>query len=324
MKCASPSHCRLAWLALTLGLVGAIAPVTPAAVPTADITLEPVVTDNLPLISSLTAYVYPNDSDAVSITLGGTNILYDAPLYYPFDTDTPAWWDNLVAEQLQARLPVVMFASRGAKTTNATQIDGNMNPRQLTRMVAALERANATNLFKIACFIDTPSLQGIYTYLHGLPANTLFDMSSAADWNDVFWLRGVKPWFDTVPRQYWFTVNGRPVVQWWHIGNSWFTNQNGNLSQMLKFLADAFEAAYAVRPGFILHDVWPTLDPGSTSEPDVIGVNNWFGPPNESYTYNTFNGFTSGTAVPGFINPSFFDPTSTKYQDPAWVIPQTG
>ena len=61
-------------------------------------------------------------------------------------------------------------------------------------------------------------------------------MSSASDWNEVFWLRGVKPWFDTVPRQYWFTVNGRPVIQWWNIGNSWFTNQNGNLSRMLQLL----------------------------------------------------------------------------------------
>ena len=317
----SISSCRFAVLALSLGLAGFFAPASPAAVPTADITLEAVVTDNLPLISSLTAYVYPNDSDAVSITLGGTNVLYDAPLYYPFDTDTPAWWDNLVAEQLQARLPVVMFASRGAKTTNSTQIDGNMNPRQLTRMVAALQRANATNLFKLACFIDSPNMQDIYTYIHGLPSSTLLDMSSASDWNEVFWLRGVKPWFDTVPRQYWFTVNGRPVIQWWNISNSWFTNQNGNMSRMLKFLADAFEAAYGVRPGFIVHHTWPTLDPSSTDEPDVIGVDNWFSPPAKSYTYTTFNGFTSGTLVPGFIDSSTFDPTSANYQNAARVIP---
>jgi hypothetical protein len=306
--------------ALAIGLIGGFAPAILAAVPTADITLEPVVTDNLPLISSLTAYVYANDSDAVSITRGGTNILYDAPLYYPFDTDTSAWWDNLVAEQLQARLPVVMFASRGAKTTNSTQIDGNMNPRQLTRMIDAMQRANATNLFKLACFIDSPNMQDIYTYIHGLPSSTLCDLSSASDWTNVFWLRGVKPWFDTVPRQYWFTVNGRPVVQWWHIGNSWFTNQNGNLSQMLKTLADQFETAYGVRPGFVLHDSWPDRDPSSTEEPDVIGVDNWFSPPHTSYTYTTLKGFTSGTLVPGFIDSSTFDPTSADYQNQNRVI----
>jgi len=317
----STARRQLAVSALIISLMGGFTAAALAAVPTADITLEPVVTDNLPLLSSLTAYVYPNDSDAVSTTRGGTNILYDAPLYYPFDTDTPAWWDNLVAEQLQARLPVAMFASRGAKTTNATQIDGPMNPRQLTRMVAALERANATNLFKLACFIDSPNMRGIYTYIHGLPASTLLDLSSAADWDEVFWLRGVKPWFDTVPRQYWFTVNGRPVVQWWHIGNSWFTNQNGNLSQMLQYLAGQFEATYGVRPGFVLHHSWPTYDSSSTNQPDVIGVDKWFNPPGASYSYNTFNGFTSGTLVPGFINSSTFDPTSPDYQNPNLVIP---
>lgn len=321
MKFALPSRCRLTGLTLIAGLAGAFTSFTAAAVPPSDITLEPVVTDNLPLLSSLTAYVYPNDSDAVSITLGGTTVLYDAPLYHPFDTDTPAWWDNLVAEQLQARLPVAMFASRGVRTTDPAEIDGRMNPRQLTRMVDALQRAQATNLFKFACFIDCPNLRGIYTYLHGLPASTLFDLSSASDWNEVFWLRGVKPWFDTVPRQYWFTVNGRPVIRWWHIGNSWFTNQNGNLSPMLTLLADEFQTAYGVRPSFVLHHSWPTYDPSSTHQPDVIGVDNWFSPPAKSYTYNTFNGFTVGTVVPGFINPSVFDPTSPNYQSPALVIP---
>jgi Domain of unknown function (DUF5010)/DUF5010 C-terminal domain/F5/8 type C domain len=316
---ASVARWRLA--AIILLLVGFFTHLTPASVPTADITLEPVVTDNLPLISSLTAYVYANDSDAVSTTLGGTNILYDAPLYYPFDTDTSAWWDNLVAEQLQARLPVAMFASRGVKTTNSNDLSGNMNPRQLFRMVDALKRANATNLFKMACFVDCPNLQDIYTYINGLPSSTLCDLSSVDDWNDVFWLRGVKPWFDTVPRQYWFTVNARPVIRWWHIGNSWFTNQNGNLSQMLDLLAGKFETAYGVRPSFVLHDSWPNYDPTSTNQADVIGVDKWFSPPSKSYTYNTFNGFTVGTAVPGFINSSTFDPTSPNYQSTALVIP---
>jgi hypothetical protein len=123
-------------------LASVFVPICHASVPTSDTTLLPVVTDNLPMISSLTAYVYPDDGQAVSNVVNGTTIFYDAPLYHPFDTDTPAWWDNLVAEELQARLPVIMFASRGTLTTNATEISGNMNPRQLTQMVDAMTRAN--------------------------------------------------------------------------------------------------------------------------------------------------------------------------------------
>jgi hypothetical protein len=89
---------------------------------------------------------------------------------------------------------------------------------------------------------------------------------------------------------------------------------------MLRVLADQFETAYGVRPGFVLHDTWPARDPSSTDEPDVIGVDNWFSPPNTSYTYTTFNGFTSGTLVPGFIDSATFDPTSANYQNQNRVI----
>ncbi|MDB6018239.1 MAG: Carbohydrate binding family 6 [Pedosphaera sp.] len=305
-----------------LVLAGIWTSICRASVPVSDTTLSPVVTDNLPLISSLTAYVYPNDSDAVSNTVNGTVILYDAPLYYPFDTDTAAWWDNLVAEELQARLSVIMFASRGTLTTNATEISGNMNPRQLTQMVNALTRANATNQLKLACFIDSPSLRDVYTSFHGISGTNRLDMSLTNDWNQIFWLRGVKPWFDTVPSQYWFKVNGRPVIQWWSISSTWFANQTTNAAKMLQFLADSFEATYGMRPGFILDGGWAnSSDPTSLNQPDVIGMNNWFGPPSTSYTTNTLNGFTCATVVPGFINPGYFDPSNGNYQNPNLVIP---
>jgi VCBS repeat-containing protein len=302
-------------------LAGVSASSSHASVPSSDVALKPVVTDNLPMISSLTAYVYPDDSQAVSNVVNGTTVYYDAPLYYPFDTDTTAWWDNLVAEELQARLPVIMFASRGTLTTNSTEVSGNMNPRQLTQMVGAMTRANVTNIFKLACFIDSPSLQYIYTSYYGIAGTNLADMSVTDAWNQVFWLRAVKPWFDTVPSQYWFKVNGRPVIQWWSI-NSGFSHQEGNASKMLQVVADSFQASYGVRPGFIIDGAWASsADPTSVNQPDVIGVNNWFGPPSTSYTTNKFNGFTCSTTVPGFINPNYFDPSNSNYQNPSQIIP---
>ncbi len=106
-----------------LCLADTAAPVCRATVTVADTPLSPVATDNLPLISSLTAYVYPNDGDAVSNTVNGTTIFYAAPLYHSFDTDTKAWWDNLVSEELQSRLPAIVFASRGTLTANSTGRD---------------------------------------------------------------------------------------------------------------------------------------------------------------------------------------------------------
>jgi hypothetical protein len=292
-----------------------------AAVPNADITLQPVVTDNLPVFTSLTAYNY-TDSEAVSTVLGGTTVLYDAPLFYPFDSSTPGWWDNLVADLLQARLPVAMFATRGTQTTDPNDLSGGLNPRQLSQMTAALQRAGATNLLKIACFVDTPSLEGIYTSFHGLPGGTVMDMSVSSDWNDIFWLRGVKPWFDTVPSQYWYKVNNRPVIQWWSIAQKWFSNQNGNTSKLLQSISDSFNNAYGVRPVFIIDQTWESLDSTALTQPDVIGVNDWFGPPSKSYTYTALGSFISGTAVAGFINPGYFDPTSSNYHNANMVIPR--
>jgi len=292
-----------------------------SAVPSSDITLQSVVTDNLPLFTSLTAYNYTDDSQAVSTVIGGTTVPYYAPLYYPFDTDTPQWWDNLVAEELQARLPVVMFATRGTLTTDPTDLNGGLNPRQLTRMISALQRANATSLVKLACFVDTPSMEGVYTSFHGLPGGTVMDMSVQSDWNDVFWLRGVKPWFDTVPQQYWYTINGRPLIEWWSLASKWFSNQNGNASKMLQYISDSFNTAYGVRPVFILDGPWPTsLDPSSMNQPDVIGINDWFGPPTKSYSYTELDNYICGTSVPGFINPGYYDPANSNYHSANLVI----
>jgi Domain of unknown function (DUF5010) len=44
----------------------------------------------------------------------------------PLTPITTAWWDNLVAEELQARFPAIMFASRGALTTNSTDDCGKI------------------------------------------------------------------------------------------------------------------------------------------------------------------------------------------------------
>lgn len=51
---------------------------------------------------------------------------YDASLYYIFDTDTTAWRDNLVAEELLARLPAILFASCGTLTTDSTDSCGKI------------------------------------------------------------------------------------------------------------------------------------------------------------------------------------------------------
>ncbi len=69
---------------------------------------------------------------------------------------------------------------------------------------------------------------------------------------------------------------------------------------------------------------WSKLDTTCTSQPDVLGVNNWFGPPSTPNTFTALDNFIAGTAVAGFINPSFYDPNSPNYQQAKEVIPRKG
>lgn len=298
----------------------------PAAVPNSDITLQPVATDNLPIFTSLTGYTATEDiASGSAATQPGQ--YHEHTLYMPYNNTADAWWDNLLAEELQARLPVLMFATRGAYTLNTSDTTGpgNMNPRRLTSLLNAINRANAGSLVKLACFVDTPSMEGIYTNFHSLPGGTVMDMSVSSDWNDVFWLRGIKPWFDTIPSKYWYEIDGRPVIQFWSLSNMWFSHQNGNASQMLQYVEAQFKATYGLDPVFILDTPWVnSLDPSSASVPAVIGSNAWYGPPSTSYTMTTLKNFVAGTVDAGFLNPAYYDPTNTNYQNPKIIILRNG
>jgi len=311
----------------------ALTPVA-AAVPVADVTLQPVITQNLPVFSSLTGYAYSNDADSVSTTFSdpgfpATVVNYDAPLFYPYSVETTAWWDNLVAEQLQGRLPVALMPTRGVYTLNSIDFTGpgNLNPRKISRYLSALQRAGAANQIKLACFVDSPSMREVYHHVYSYPSTTKFDLSDTAAWEDVVWQRMVKPWFDTVPASYWYRIDNRPVIQWWGFHPSWASNHYGNAKLMLDYVSDAFFAAYAVRPYFILPQDLITSsnqDPTSANQVDVLGLNGWFGPPSQSHTSVLFNHFVSGTAVPGFINPNYFRPSSSQYGNASQVIPHNG
>ncbi|HTJ78434.1 MAG TPA: DUF5010 domain-containing protein [Rariglobus sp.] len=296
-----------------------------ASVPSSDITLQPVVTINLPVITSLTNYAYLNDSDAVSTVIGGTTINYDAPVYYPFDVDDTRWWDNLVADEIQGRLPVVMLPTRGCYTLTPGDLTGpgNLNPRRLTQYLDALTRAGATNQFKLTCFVDSPSLKDNYDHLYGYASTVKFDMANTTAWSDIIWLRTIKPWFDTIPSSYWYIYNGRPIIQWWSIAPAWFVNQPGNAKLMLQYISDQFNATYGVRPWFIIDGGWANSsnqDPSSVDQPDVLGVNSWFGPPSTSNTYTILDNFVAGTSVPGFINPNYFNPADPNYNSPNLIV----
>ena len=302
-----------------------------ASVPASDVTLEPVVTDNLPVFGYITAY------SATESTVQTAAPANEPPLYYPYnswstvsgnvvETSTnDAWWDNLVAEQLQTRLPVVMLSSCGAYTTNLTDLSGplNMNPRRLQYWANAVNRAGATNLFKTACFAEAAA-QSIYQNYYHLPSTALPDFSNTDSWNQVWWLRIVKPWFDTVPSNTWYFVNGGVPIEFWGLNNSTlYTNYQGNVSKMFTFLATQMQATYGISPRFILGSI-NSADTNLINNPYMVADNEWFSPPSTPYTMTPYKGYTWGGLVAGYIDPAYFNPSDPNYGNTGRILVRTG
>jgi hypothetical protein len=277
-----------------------------AAVPAGDITLKAPIQGDMPIISPLCGYENSENAAAAANA--------DKPVFSPYLAWTDAWWDNLVAELLQARITNVSFATRGSYSINPGDLNGpgNMNPRRLKQFVDATNRAGVTSMFKIACFLDAPSAQEIYNNFYGLPANTKQNMADnsagvANHWHEIWWLRFVKPWFDTVPQSMWFLENGRPRLEFWGFGSTEnTTNQQGNCSGVVNYVAARMQETYGVTPNFIGACA---QDSTFSSNPLVLVNNPWFAPPNHAFRYRVnANGYSAGTVVPGYG-----DPTNANY-----------
>lgn len=93
-RSARALHLGAAFLLLTLARVT-------AQVPASDTTIFPVVTDNLPMVGVTTSYNHTEPD----VTSDPTKAL---PLFAPYDDQSlPAFWDYLIAEQQQARIPLI-------------------------------------------------------------------------------------------------------------------------------------------------------------------------------------------------------------------------
>lgn len=303
----------------TLGSV-AISLSAIGAVPADDVTLVPIVSDNMPLFYSLTGYA--NKESRLDPAI------HQMPLFTPYDHLESDWWDNVVAEQLQGRMSAIMMSTRGVNDPDdPNDWEGSLNPRELVWLIDAFNRAGITpSLMKVTCFVDSPIFQKHYTDVAGLPDTALVNFADTNNIAFTYFERGIKPWFDTVPREYWMTVkmNGvqRPLIQFWSFHPSWATNMQGNVSKMLTNVANKFQNAYGVRPCFNMPMRLVTSgnqDSTVATQTDVYGFNDWFIPDtDQSYTICVHtNGSVVGHMVPGFQNAEYLG-------DPDYTITRNG
>jgi hypothetical protein len=153
---------------------------------------------------------------------------------------------------------------------------------------------------------DTNAYLGAYNKFKGFSNDRPFDLSDQGAWDEVIWKRNIKIWHDTVPQNLWFKINGRPVIALWSLGDAIFSNQEGNASQLLTFLSGKFNTTYGVHPLFIVDISWIEEDT-TIQASQVYGVNKWFNPPQDIYTY--WDNYGKNEKI-GVVVPSFRDPNT--------------
>jgi Domain of unknown function (DUF5010)/DUF5010 C-terminal domain len=256
------------------------------------ILVRPPVRAGLPIIAPITAYTWRGTE------FEGVNTdLYERPMYRDVMRDSDDFWKYIVDELLLARVPVALLGSRGCDDPlTGDKGPGNMCPRLLRKFVAAVQTAKAENVIRVGMFDPT----GAYRDRYDSP----LDLSNQTNW-EFFWSYNMQIFFDTIPRNLWFLYQGQPLVTFWTLRDTYFSNQRGKASLMLAWLKDKFFERYGVEPLFILQDSWFTEDPAIT--PDLaLGQHGWFKPvhdvPTSIYSYVTYNGKKWGVTTPGFRN----------------------
>ena len=220
--------------------------------------------------------------------------LPSAPAFPPRlrgDSRDPAWWRGVVREARDAGL--------GWLAADAWGQDTMADPVLLRPMLTAIDQA-APGL-KIALFDDTTSevLRKNDARGYGWRLDVRFDLSDMSGSGEggfhYFYDQQWKRYFQTVPRQYQLTVDGRPVVFMWHGGFEWYARQNF-FHVLIDALREATRRDFGVDPFVIVEESWSRLDPAA----GVDGVYDWFEPGHAFATLMTWKGFRVGQLVPGY------------------------
>jgi hypothetical protein len=246
------------------------------------------------------------------------NHIYNLPLYAATPTARDQFWLDYVEELTSAGVDFVAVDTRGYLPGSAVPNEGG-DPRLVSELAAAITKAGAVGKLGIAAFDDTPASMtdkknqvkhkaGGYS-----PPFDMGDKTGAGEGGyQYLWDNDLKAFFQGVPDNLLYKVNGQPVVYLWSDNNFAFTNQgNGNSARMLQYVRDQAKATFNENPYFVVDKSWLQNDASVATVAD--GQDGWFGVPSPPYTNLTLNGNTYGATVPSF---SFVSGTSNMVIDP--------
>ncbi|MBB6669448.1 DUF5010 domain-containing protein [Cohnella nanjingensis] len=231
------------------------------------------------------------------------NQILNLPLFKA-TADESKFWDNYVEELLSAGVDFVAPTIRGYLDPPLSANSGG-DTRKLSGLVAAINRRGAADRLKISALDDTPAsmTDKKNAFKHGTGGyNPKFDVGDADGTGEggykYIWDNNLRAFFQAVPDNMRFKIDGRPVIYEWGIGDFAFTNQgNGNLKKMVEYVRQQAQTEFGVNPFLIVDQSWLSEDPTVASVVD--GVHNWFPVPGGK-SINTFNGKNFAVTVPSF------------------------
>ncbi|MCX6309318.1 MAG: DUF5010 domain-containing protein [Bacteroidia bacterium] len=237
------------------------------------------------------------------------------------------WWENMVEEVDYAGLDYIALLSRG--TTPGKSDRGAGDPNQIPYLVDAMN-TRGVNSFKLAIFDDCPNswTAGMnYDLYPNAPTDVLFDCSDLNNYKYI-WDYNLKIAIEKIPDERRYKIDGRMVIIFWSVKDTWMTNINGNLEKILTHIKTKCYETYGFYPYFITMRSWFDREPTLQNSTLVDAVHNWFSSAGAtSYTLQTWTDLKtrqvrkSGCCVPGFSavddveGRPFLDPTmGTSYK----------
>ncbi|MEU3983772.1 DUF5010 domain-containing protein [Streptomyces sp. NPDC026672] len=230
------------------------------------------------------------------------NAIYNKPMFRP-DGNEAHFWDSYVEELNTAGVSFVAPTIRGHIPSNPQNANSAGDTTKLADLVAAIRRSGSG--LKVSALDDTAASLTDHKNLdkHGKggydPKFDVGDKNGTGEGGYKYiWDYNLRHYFEAVPADMRQTIDGRPVIYEWSLGDAMFTNQgNGNAAAMLRYVKDRAKAEFGVDPFMIVDTAWLNEDPAVADVAD--GVDSWFNM-SQPYTMETFKGKKFAATVPGF------------------------
>jgi len=228
--------------------------------------------------------------------------------------DNMQWWENIAEEIDYSGLDYVALLSRGNQPNAPDR--GNGNPNHIPKLIDALDARGAHSV-KLAIFDDMPnSWSGSKNWNESggasyTTSNPKFDISDTDNYKYI-WDYNLKQALGHIPDERLYKIDGRPVIFFWNLKNTWFTNIEGNSAAILEYIREQCQAEFGYNPFLIVQTDWFNSDPQLTLS-DVDAVHHWIkNGPQYSWTLTEENNYKIGIVAPGLRNPGhpgFMDPS---------------